>query len=169
MTIAFAILGLIVGAGIGEFWGALIGCIAGAFLGRWLKKTSPPPEAAQAAIRTGEAAPGTAVDADRENVDDRLRALARRVSHLESEIVRLGGSVATAASAEPVMRVEPAVVVASSPLIVEERPIAPEPVPEPAPAARRPRRRSCGRPHPQNRTRYGRGSPAATRWFVSAW
>jgi uncharacterized membrane protein len=135
MTIAFAILGLIVGAGIGEFWGALIGCIAGAFLGRWLKKTSPPPEAAQAAIRTGEAAPGTAVDADRENVDDRLRALARRVSHLESEIVRLGGSVATAASAEPVMRVEPAVVVASSPLIVEERPIAPEPVPEPAPAA----------------------------------
>jgi uncharacterized membrane protein len=134
MVIAFGILGLIIGAGIGEFWGALIGCIAGVFLGRWLKKTSPPPEAAQAAVRTEPDVRDAAVSTNRESLDERLRALARRVSHLESEIVRLGGSVATAASAEPVMRVEPAALVISPP-IVEERPVAPEPVPEPAPAA----------------------------------
>src|SRR6185369_16948531 len=49
----------------------------------------------------------------------------------ESEIVRLGGS---AASAEPVMPVEPAALVISPP-IVEERPVAPEPVADLAPAA----------------------------------
>src|SRR5262245_23731191 len=132
MAIAFGILGLIIGAGIGEFPGALIGCIAGVFLGRWLKKTSPPPQTAQAAVRAEPDASNAAPYADRESLDDRVRALTRRVSHLESEIVRLGGSVATAASAEPVMRAEPAGVVISPPPIVEERPVAPEPVPEPA-------------------------------------
>ena len=132
MTIAFAILGLIVGAGIGEFWGALIGCVAGAFLGRWLKKTSPPPEAAQATVLAEPASRDAAVGTNRESLDERVRSLARRVSHLESEIVRLGGSVAT--TAEPVMRVEPGAVVISPPPIVEERPVAPEPAPERAPA-----------------------------------
>src|SRR5262245_24575419 len=127
MAIAFGILGLIIGAGIGEFWGALIGCIAGVFLGRWLKKTKPP-EAAQAEVRAEPDAREAGVHAVRESLDDRVRALARRVSHLESEIVRLGGSVATPASAETVMRAEPGVVTAPSP-IVEERPVAPEPVP----------------------------------------
>src|SRR6185369_15762317 len=75
-----------------------------------------------------------AVSTNRESLDERLRALARRVSHLESEIVRLGGSVASAAGAEPVMRVEPAAVVVSPP-IVDEKPVAPELMPEPAPAA----------------------------------
>jgi uncharacterized membrane protein len=66
-----------------------------------------------------------------ESLDERLRSLAQRVSHLESEVVRLGGTAAPVA--EPVVRVEPVIAVAAAP-VFEERPIAPEPVPDPADA-----------------------------------
>ena len=81
MIIAFAILGLFVGAGIGEFWGAAIGCAAGAWLGHWLKKTKPPATPQEATIGSEPAAryiaPGLS-----ETLDERVRSLARRVSHL---------------------------------------------------------------------------------------
>jgi uncharacterized membrane protein len=135
MVIVLGILGLLIGAGMGEFWGAVIGCAAGVFLGRWLKK-SKPSEFAQPAVRSELPARDAAADPQGENLDERLRLLARRVTHLEAEVVRLGGSVATPASAEPVLRAEPAVTIlpaSSAAPILEERPVAPEPVPEPAP------------------------------------
>src|SRR6188474_195913 len=133
MVIAFAILGLIVGAGIGEFWGAAIGCAAGAWLGHWLKKTKPPVETAQATFSGAETPLRDAAfdHGDPALLKEEVRSLSRRVAHLESEIVRLGGSAMTVASAAPAMPVEP--VVAPAP-VVEERPIAAEPVAEPAPA-----------------------------------
>ena len=132
MVIAFAILGLFVGAGIGEFWGAAIGCAAGAWLGHWLKKTKSPAENAQAAV-TGAEAPFRDAAFDRGDpplLKEELRLLSRRVAHLESEIVRLGGSAIAVSSAAPAMPVEPVVPVP----VFEERPV-PEPVVEPAPAA----------------------------------
>src|SRR5687768_2436296 len=132
MIIAFAILGLFVGAGIGEFLGAAIGCAVGAWLGYWLKKTKTPAEAAQASV-TGPEAPSrdAAFDRDPALLNDAVRSLSRRVAHLESEIVRLGGSAIAVASAPPAMPLEP--IVAPAP-VVEERPVAAEPVAEPAPA-----------------------------------
>src|SRR6185503_15104269 len=112
MVIVLAILGFFVGAGMGssaggmELVGAVIGCIAGAWLGRWLKKTKPVPPEAHAAVRTDLPAPDAAADRDRQSLDERVRSLALRVSHLETEVVRLGGSVAQATVAEPVLRVE---------------------------------------------------------------
>ncbi|HTL25525.1 MAG TPA: DUF2339 domain-containing protein, partial [Burkholderiales bacterium] len=141
MVIVLAILGFFVGAGMGssaggmELVGAVIGCIAGAWLGRWLKKTKPVPPEAQAAVRTDVPALDAAADRDRQSLDERVRSLALRVSHLETEVVRLGGSVAQATVAEPVLRVEPAAAIAVMPApVAEPVPIAPEPVPEPAPA-----------------------------------
>ena len=133
MVIAFAILGLIVGAGMGQFWGAAIGCAAGAWLGHWLKKTKPPAENTQADAAHPEA-PLRDAAFDRGDpglLKDEVRLLTRRVAHLESEVVRLGGSAMEVASAASAVPVEP--VVAPAP-VFEERPIAPEPVAEPAPA-----------------------------------
>ena len=137
MTIAFAILGLFVGAGMGssaglELWGAVIGCIAGAWLGRWLKKTKPP-QGAQAATNPSQTfADYAATGADMQSLDDRVRLLARRVSHLEAEIVRLGGSAAAVGTAEQVLRVEPAAAIAATPapVVFAPLPIAPEPIAE---------------------------------------
>lgn len=134
MIIAFAILGLFVGAGIGEFWGAAIGCAAGAWLGHWLKKTKPPAENVQATVTS----PGASLRdvafnrGDPALLKEEVRSLSRRVAHLESEVIRLGGSAMAVASAAPAMPVEPVVVPAP---VVEDRPIAPEPAAEPAPAA----------------------------------
>ena len=134
MPIIFGLLGLFVGAGFAssfhlEWVGAVIGCIAGVWFGRWLKKTKPKPaEPAEAAVHAEPSFQDMAAGSGRESIEERVRALALRVSHLESEIVRLGGSVATtAASVEPVMRAEPAAVVITT---------APEPVhvPDPVPA-----------------------------------
>src|SRR4029079_4761440 len=110
--------------------------IAGAWLGRWLKKTKPVPPEAHAAVRTDLPAPDAAADRDRQSLAARVRSLALRVSHLETEVVRLGGSVAQATVAEPVLRVEPAAAIAVMPApVAEPVPIAPEPVPAPAPAS----------------------------------
>src|SRR5258706_16345467 len=108
MVIAFAILGLIVGAGMGEFWGAAIGCAAGAWLGHWLKKTKPPTENAFAATVGSEPPARDAATslADAETLDERGRLLPRRVAHLESEVVRMGGSSVAGASAATAASVE---------------------------------------------------------------
>jgi uncharacterized membrane protein len=129
MVIAFAILGLIVGAGMGEFWGAAIGCAAGAWLGHWLKKTKPPVDRADTATTPAEASPVRDAAFNRSEpaaLNEEVRSLARRVAHLESEIVRMGGSAMTVASAAPAVSIEPVI---PAP-VVEERPMVSEPVPE---------------------------------------
>lgn len=136
MVIAFAILGFIVGAGIGQsFWGAAIGCAAGAFLGNWLKKTKKTelPSAHAATTSPTESAGGAPSDlGDPETLRTHVRALTRRVAHLEEQVARLGGSTAAVATAAPTVAIEPVTIPAP---VFEERSPAPEPVPEPAPMA----------------------------------
>ncbi|MGH8673884.1 MAG: DUF2339 domain-containing protein, partial [Burkholderiales bacterium] len=139
MVIAFASLGLIVGAGIGEWWGAVIGCAGGAYLGHWLKKTKPQPEAAQAVASQEAPAAGVAIPdlADPEALREEVRSLARRIAHLETEVVRLGGSAAAnVAQAVPVEAIAaaPPVEPAILPAMPEPEPPAPVAMAEVAPA-----------------------------------
>ncbi|TAN48889.1 MAG: DUF2339 domain-containing protein [Betaproteobacteria bacterium] len=105
------IFGLLIGAGIAEFWGALALGAAGAWLGLWLKRQGQQGESAPPELRL------------------QVLSLTRRVAQLEALMANLSPASAVAAA------VAPATPAAAAGTEVPLAEIREAPSPEPAPAA----------------------------------
>ncbi|OGA15744.1 MAG: hypothetical protein A3I63_05105 [Betaproteobacteria bacterium RIFCSPLOWO2_02_FULL_66_14] len=103
MAWILGILGLLVGAGIGEFWGAVAGCIAGAWLGHRLRRPTEPAlgsstEPRRARIGTD---PDSADLRDPEGLRRHVAWLTHRVSQLEDQLSRILVSPSAAPASAP--------------------------------------------------------------------
>lgn len=89
MAWLFGILGLFIGAGIAQLWGAVAGAVAGAGLGYWIK---------QQGRTSGSAQP--------EELRQQVLSLTRRVAQLEAQMAQLAPPQADAAPMPPAQAVE---------------------------------------------------------------
>src|SRR3989304_7804946 len=86
----FGILGLLIGAAIGEFWGAVAFAVAGALLGNWLTREGGGRSDAQTHASTGA-----------EELRQQVLSLTRRVAQLEAQMAALAPAEAAAAPSAP--------------------------------------------------------------------
>src|SRR3990172_6023162 len=86
----FGILGLLIGAAIGEFWGAVAFAVAGALLGNWLTRQGGGRSDAQTHASTGA-----------EELRQQVLSLTRRVAQLEAQMAALAPAEAAAAPLAP--------------------------------------------------------------------
>lgn len=103
------ILGLFIGAGIAELWGAVAGAVAGAWLGYWIRPQGQ---------KTGSAQP--------EELRQQVLSLTRRVAQLETQIAKLLPSQAEVAATTA----EPANAIEVAPPVSAEIPASSEPAEE---------------------------------------
>lgn len=102
MPWVFGILGLIIGAAIGEFWGAVALCAGGAWLGHRISKQGKPDPGASASADAWRAQPGAPVSvlSGPEELRRQVLSLTRRVAQLEAQMAKFSPAETAAAPAE---------------------------------------------------------------------
>ena len=137
MAFILGFIGLLLGASLGGFWGAVILCVAGALIGKWIVRNDEASKLESLAReqQSGAAAPMREPTArspfdDFDSLRDEVLALRRRVEHLEA-VAKTG--VRTESEPAPVLREFARAASVAAPELKSAPVVPPVPKPEPVP------------------------------------
>ena len=137
MAFILGFIGLLLGASLGGFWGAVILCVAGALIGKWIVRNDEASKLESLAReqQSGAAAPMREPTArspfdDFDSLRDEVLALRRRVEHLEAVAKTC---VRTESEPAPVLREFARAASVAAPELKSAPVVPPVPKPEPVP------------------------------------